>query len=59
MGWPFFWGFVSAAVSGFLVIAFLLSYLRRHDFGIFMWYRIAVAALAIVLVLTGARPATV
>jgi undecaprenyl-diphosphatase len=59
MGWPFFWGFVSAAVSGFLVIAFLLSYLRRHDFAIFMWYRIAVAALAIVLVLTGARPATV
>jgi undecaprenyl-diphosphatase len=59
MGWPFFWGFVSAAVSGFLVIAFLLSYLRRHDFGIFMWYRIAVAALTIALVVTGARPATV
>lgn len=59
MGWPFFWGFVSAAVSGFLVIAFLLTYLRRHDFGIFMWYRIAVAALAIALVVTGVRPGTV
>jgi undecaprenyl-diphosphatase len=59
MGWPFFWGFVSAAVSGFLVIAFLLSYLRRHDFAIFMWYRIAVAALAIALVVSGTRPATV
>lgn len=59
MGWPFFWGFVSAAVSGFLVIAFLLSYLRRHDFGVFMWYRIAVAALAIALVAFGVRPATV
>jgi undecaprenyl-diphosphatase len=58
MGWPFFWGFVSAAVSGFLVIAFLLSYLRKHDFAIFMWYRIAVAALTIALVATGARPAT-
>jgi len=59
MGWPFFWGFVSAAVSGFLVIAFLLSYLRRHDFGVFMWYRIGVAALSIALVVTGARPGTV
>ncbi len=59
MGWPFLWGFVSAGASGFLVIAFLLSYLRRHDFGIFMWYRIAVAALSIALVATGARPATV
>ena len=59
MGWPFFWGFVSAALSGFLVIAFLLSYLRRHDFAVFMWYRIAVAALAVALVITGVRPATV
>jgi undecaprenyl-diphosphatase len=59
MGWPFFWGFVAAAVSGFLVIALLLSYLRRHDFGIFMWYRIAVAVLAIGLVVTGVRPATI
>jgi undecaprenyl-diphosphatase len=59
MGWPFFWGFVSAALSGFLVIAFLLSYLRRHDFAVFMWYRIAVAALALALVITGVRPATV
>ena len=59
MGWPFFWGFVSAAVSGFLVIAFLLSYLRRHDFAVFVWYRIAVAVLAIALVATGARPGTI
>jgi undecaprenyl-diphosphatase len=59
MGWPFFWGFVSAAVSGFLVIAFLLSYLRRHDFAVFMWYRLAVAALAIGLVVSGLRPGTI
>ncbi len=58
MGAPFLWGFVSAAVSGFLVIAFLLSYLRRHDVGAFLWYRLAVAALVLGIVLSGARPAT-
>jgi undecaprenyl-diphosphatase len=42
----FFWGFVSSAVSGFFVIWFLLKYLRTHSFAIFMWYRLAVAALA-------------
>jgi len=59
MGGPFLWGFVSSAVSGFLVIAFLLSYLRRHDFGVFLWYRCAVAALTIGVAILGARPATV
>jgi undecaprenyl-diphosphatase len=59
MGWPFFWGFVSSAVSGFLVIAFLLSYLRRHDFAVFLWYRIAVAVLTIGIVVAGVRPGTV
>jgi undecaprenyl-diphosphatase len=59
MGWPFFWGFVASAVSGFLVIAFLLSYLRKHDFAVFMWYRLTVAALAIGLVVSGVRPATI
>lgn len=59
MAGPFFWGVLSSAVSGFLVIAFLLTYLRRHDFGVFMWYRLAVAALVIGLVATGVRPGTV
>jgi undecaprenyl-diphosphatase len=55
---PFAWGMVSSAVSGFLVIAFLLSYLRRHAFAGFMWYRLAGAALVIGLVAAGVRPAT-
>jgi undecaprenyl-diphosphatase len=59
MGAPFFWGFVSSAVSGFLVIAFLLSYLRKHDFGVFLLYRVAVAALTIAIVASGARPGTI
>jgi undecaprenyl-diphosphatase len=53
---PFFWGFVAAAVSGYLVIWWLLAYLRTRDFALFMWYRLAVAALVFVLVATGARP---
>jgi undecaprenyl-diphosphatase len=55
----FFWGFVSSAVSGFLVIAWLLRYLRGHSFAVFMWYRLAVAALCLALIATGVRPATI
>lgn len=57
MGAPFAWGIASSAVSGFLVIAFLLSYLRRHDVGVFLWYRLAAAALTAGVVLAGVRPA--
>jgi undecaprenyl-diphosphatase len=55
----FITGFVAAAVSGFLVIWFLLRYLRGHDFFWFMVYRLAVAALAIGLVVTGVRSGTI
>lgn len=58
-GSEFFWGFVSSAVSGFLVIWGLLGYLRRHDFTVFLIYRLAVAGLVFVLIATGVRPATV
>ncbi len=58
MGGPFVWGMLSAAVSGFLVIWFLLSYLRRHDFMVFLWYRVAVAAVVFAIILTGVRPAS-
>jgi len=58
-GAEFFWGFVASAVSGFVVIAFLLRYLRSHSFAIFLWYRLGVAALAFALIATGMRPATI
>jgi undecaprenyl-diphosphatase len=57
-GAQFFWGFVSSAISGFVVIWALLTYLRRHDYAIFMWYRLAVAALVLGLIATGVRSAT-
>ena len=55
----FFWGFVASAISGFVVIWGLLAYLRRHSFKVFMIYRLVVAGLIVVLIVTGARPATV
>jgi undecaprenyl-diphosphatase len=59
MGGPFVAGIVASAVSGFLVIAFLLRYLRVHDFALFLWIRVEVAALIFVVIATGARPATI
>jgi undecaprenyl-diphosphatase len=59
MAAPFLWGMAAAAVSGFLTIWWMLGYLRRRDFAIFVVYRLAVAAFIFVLIATGARPATI
>lgn len=58
-GPQFLAGFVASAISGFIVIWGLLKYLRSHSFAVFMWYRLAVAALMYVLIITGARSATI
>lgn len=55
----FLWGFVSSAISGFVVIWGLLAYLRRHTFKAFLYYRLAVAALVFVMIASGARSATI
>jgi undecaprenyl-diphosphatase len=55
----FFWGFISSAISGFVVIWGLLGYLRRHTFKAFLYYRLAVAALVFVMIASGARSATI
>jgi undecaprenyl-diphosphatase len=59
MGGPFVAGIAASAVSGFLVIAFLLRYLRVHDFALFLWIRVAVAAVIFVVIATGTRPGTI
>jgi undecaprenyl-diphosphatase len=58
-GPQFLAGFLAAAISGFFVIWFLLRYLRTHDFLVFMVYRLAVAALVLLLIATGVRSATI
>jgi undecaprenyl-diphosphatase len=40
-------GFASATIFGFLAIKYLLRYLSRHDFKIFVWYRLALAAVVL------------
>jgi undecaprenyl-diphosphatase len=51
-------GVVASAISGFVVIWGLLKYLKRHDFMIFLWYRVALAALVVILILANVRDAT-
>jgi len=58
-GVQFAWGVASSAVSGFLVIWYLLRYLRRHDYRIFLLYRLAAAVVVLVLIAAGVREATI
>jgi undecaprenyl-diphosphatase len=48
-------GFVASAVVGAAVIRWMLDYLRRRTYAAFAWYRLAVAALVVVLWLSGKR----
>jgi undecaprenyl-diphosphatase len=59
-GWqgPFLVGTLAAAGSGLLAIQWLLGYVRRHDYSIFVWYRLALAGLILLAIATGARSAT-
>ena len=45
---PLLAGMLAALVSGVLAIAFLMRYLRTHGVGIFVAYRLALAALVVV-----------
>lgn len=54
----FFWGFAASALSGFVVIWGLLAYLRRHGFGVFMWFRLATALAVAGFIAAGVREAT-
>ena len=42
-------GFVVAFLSALVVVKPFLRFVSRHGFGVFAWYRIAVGALALVL----------
>ena len=51
-------GFIAAAISGYLVIYWLLGYLKSRPMNAFAWYRIAFGALCIALIVLGARAAS-
>jgi undecaprenyl-diphosphatase len=59
-GWvgPFLVGTVASAVSGVLAIRFLLAYVRRHDYTVFVIYRLIAATVILLLIATGVRSAT-
>ena len=40
-------GFFAAAVSGYLVIAFLLRFIQSHSFALFAYYRFLLAAIVL------------
>jgi undecaprenyl-diphosphatase len=52
---PFLVGMVSAAVSGLAAIWFVLAYLKRHNFNLFVVYRIVVGVAILILVVAGVR----
>jgi undecaprenyl-diphosphatase len=59
-GWkgPFVVGVLSAWGTGLLAIQWLLGYVRRHTYGLFVVYRLVVAALIVLLIVAGSREAT-
>ncbi len=44
-------GIITSFIIGLLCISFLLKYLKKHDFQVFMWYRIMLAIIVITWVL--------
>jgi undecaprenyl-diphosphatase len=58
-GWagPFLVGTIAAAASGLAAISALLGYLRRHDYSVFVVYRLIAAAVVLLLIATDLRGA--
>lgn len=56
-GWagPFVVGMLAAAGSGLIAIWGLLGYLRRHDYSLFVIYRLLAALAVLILIVSGVR----
>ena len=55
---PFVVGTLAAAGVGFVAIDALLGYLRRHDYSLFVAYRLLAAGIVVALIATGVRATT-
>ena len=54
---PFVVGSLASFAAALVAISALLGYVRRHDYSIFVVYRVIVATIVLLLILTGARSA--
>jgi undecaprenyl-diphosphatase len=50
---PFLVGVLVSGLSGTIVVAFLMQFLRQHTMRVFVWYRIALGILVISLAVSG------
>lgn len=50
---PFLVGVLVSGLSGTIVVAFLMQFLRQHTMRVFVWYRIALGILVIALAVSG------
>jgi undecaprenyl-diphosphatase len=59
-GWqgPFLVGTLAALGSGLLAIDWLLGYVRRHTYDVFVLYRLVIAAIVVLVIASGVREAT-
>ena len=59
-GWdgPFVVGTLAALGSGLLAIEWLLGYVRGHTYRVFVVYRVVVAGLVLIAIVSGVRDAT-
>ena len=55
---PFIVGTIAAAGMGLIAIDLLLGYVRRHDYSVFVLYRLAAAAAILLVIATGVKDAT-
>ena len=55
---PFVVGILASLASGLVAILWLLEYVRRHTYDLFVVYRLLVAAAILLLIATGVRSAT-
>jgi len=47
--WPLIFGILASMISGFWAISFLLKFLQKTGFAVFVWYRIALALVILVV----------
>jgi undecaprenyl-diphosphatase len=55
---PFVVGTLAAAGAGLIAIDWLLGFVRRHTYGVFVVYRFVIAAVVLAVIASGVRDAT-